>query len=84
MMAASGQITDDTIHQVAGAVGLDVDRLKRDMSSPQIDAVLKANHALAEALDITGTPGFVIGDQIVPGAIELSSLRDLVAGARGK
>ena len=84
MMATSGQITDDTVYQVAGAVGLDVDRLKRDMSSPQIDAVLKANHALAEALDITGTPGFVIGDQIVPGAIELSSLRDLVARARGK
>jgi len=40
--------------------------------------------ALAEALDITGTPGFVIGDQIVPGAIELSSLKDLVAGARRK
>ena len=84
MMAASGQITDDTVYQVAGAVGLDVDRLKRDMSSPQIDAALRANHTLAEALDITGTPGFVIGDQIVPGAIELSSLRDLVAGARGK
>jgi protein-disulfide isomerase len=84
MMAASGQITEDAVYQVAGAVELDVDRLKRDMSSPQIDAVLKANHALAEALDITGTPGFVIGDQIVPGAIELSSLRDLVAGARGK
>ena len=84
MMAASGQITEDTVYQVADAVGLDVDRLKRDMSSPPIDAVLKANRALAEALDITGTPGFVIGDQIVPGAIELSSLRDLVAGARGK
>jgi len=84
MMATSGQITDDTVYQVAGAVGLDVDRLKRDMSSPQIDAALKANHALAEALDITGTPGFVIGDQIVPGAIELSSLKDLVAGARRK
>jgi len=84
MMAASGQITEDTVYQVAGAVGLDVDRLKRDMSSPQIDAALKANHALAEALDITGTPGFVIGDQIVPGAIELSSLKDLVAGARRK
>ena len=52
------------------------------MSSPQIDAALRANHTLAEALDITGTPGFVIGDQMVPGAIELSSLRELVAGAR--
>jgi len=82
MMAASGQITDETVYQVAKTVGLDVDRLKRDMAAPQIEAALKANHTLAEALDITGTPGFVIGDQIVPGAIELSSLKELVAEAR--
>lgn len=84
MMAASGQITDDTVYQVAGSVGLDVDRLKRDMAAPQIEAALKANHSLAEVLDITGTPGFVIGNQIVPGAIELSSLKGLVAQARRK
>lgn len=84
MMSASGQITEDTAYQVAGSVGLDVDRLKRDMAAPQIEAALKANHALADALDISGTPGFVVGDQIVPGAIELSSLKELVAGARRK
>ena len=84
MMAASGQITDDTVYQVAKTVGLDVDLLKRDMAAPQIEAALKANHTLADALDITGTPGFVIGDQIVPGAIELSSLKELVAEARRK
>ena len=84
MMAVSGQITDDTVYQVAEKVGLDIDRLKREMTSLQIDAALKANHGLAEALDINGTPGFVIGDQIVPGAIELSSLKELVAGARRK
>ena len=84
MMAVSGQITDDTVYQVAEKVGLDIDRLKREMTSLQIDAALKANHGLADALDINGTPGFVIGDQIVPGAIELSSLKELVAGARRK
>jgi protein-disulfide isomerase len=84
MMVASGQITEDTVYQVAEEVGLDVDRLKRDMATPQIEAALKANHALAEALDITGTPGFVIGDQIVPGAIELSSLKELVTEAHRK
>ena len=84
MMAAFGQITEDTVYQVADKVELDVDRLKRDMAAPQIEAALKANHALAEALDITGTPGFVIGDQIVPGAIELSSLKELVTEAHRK
>jgi protein-disulfide isomerase len=84
MMAAKGEITEDTVYRVAGSVGLDVDRLKPDMAAPQIEAALKANQALAEALDIRGTPGFVVGDQIVPGAIELSSLKELVAGARRK
>ena len=83
-MAAKGGITEDTVYRVAGSVGLDVDRLKNDMAAPQIDAALKANQALADALDIRGTPGFVVGDQIVPGAIELSSLKELVAGARNK
>jgi protein-disulfide isomerase len=82
MMAAPGEITEDTVFRVAGSVGLDVDRLKRDMASPQIEAALTANRSLADALDIRGTPGFVVGDQIVPGAIELSSLKELVAGAR--
>lgn len=40
--------------------------------------------SVTDALDISGTPGFVIGDQIVPGAIELAGLKELVAGARGK
>jgi protein-disulfide isomerase len=84
MMVASGQITDDTVYEVAKTVGLAVDRLKRDMAAPQIDAALKANHELADALDITGTPGFVIGEQIVPGAMDLSSLKQLVAEARRK
>jgi protein-disulfide isomerase len=84
MMAEKGEVNEDTVYRVAGSVGVDVDRLKRDMASPQIGAALKANQVLADALDIRGTPGFVIGDQIVPGAIELSSLKELVAGARKK
>jgi 2-hydroxychromene-2-carboxylate isomerase len=84
MMAAKGEITEDTVYRVAGSAGLDVDRLKRDMAAPQIEAALKANQALADALDIHGTLGFVIGDQIIPGAIELASLKELVAGARRK
>ena len=82
MMATKGQITDDVVYQVAGSVGLDVDRLKRDMAAPEIDRALKANLALANALDIRGTPGFIIGDHIVPGAIDLSALKDLIAEAR--
>jgi protein-disulfide isomerase len=82
MMATKGQITDDVVYQVAGSVGLDLDRLKRDMAAPEIDQALKANLALANALDIRGTPGFIIGEHIVPGAIDLDALKNLVADAR--
>jgi protein-disulfide isomerase len=52
------------------------------MRDPEIDRELKANAELARALDITGTPGFVIGNTIVPGAIGLDDLKKLVAAAR--
>lgn len=84
MMTATGEITEDTVYRIAGSVGLDLERLKRDMASPQIEAALKANRDIASALDIHGTPTFVIGDQLVPGAIDLSAIEDLVAGARKK
>ena len=82
MMATKGQITDEVVYQVAGSVGLDVDRLKHDMTAPEIEQAVKANLALAKALDIRGTPGFIIGDHIVPGAIDLDALKELVADTR--
>jgi protein-disulfide isomerase len=82
MMAAKGQINEDTIYKVAGSVGLDVDRLKQDMAAPEIEQELKANLALAEALNIRGTPGFIIGKKIVPGALDLDALKDMIAEAR--
>jgi len=84
LMALKGQIDDSAVFRVAGSVGLDVERLKRDMAAPDIDRILKANINLAEALDIRGTPGFVIGNEIVPGAISLEALKQLIDTARKK
>lgn len=84
MMAMKGQINEATVFKVASSVGLDVARLKRDMTAPEIDRMLKANLDLADALDIHGTPGFVIGDEIVPGAVSLDDLKQLIATARHK
>ncbi len=82
MMATKGQITDETVYKVAGSVGLDVDRLKQDMNAPDIGQALKTNLALADALNIRGTPGFIVGNHIVPGAMDLDALRNMVAEAR--
>jgi protein-disulfide isomerase len=82
MMASRAQITEETVYKVASSVGLDLERLNQDMSSPDVDQVLKANLALANALNIHGTPSFIIGDHIVPGAINLKALKDTIADAR--
>jgi protein-disulfide isomerase len=84
LMATKGQLDEATVLRVAQSVGLDSERLKRDMAAPEIDRALKANVALAEALDIRGTPAFVVGDEIVPGAIDLGTLKALIAAARQK
>ena len=82
MMATKGQITDDTVYKVAGSVGLDVGRLKQDMAAPEIQQEKKANLALAVALNISGTPGFIVGKKIVPGALDLDRLVEMIAEAR--
>ncbi|TMJ72818.1 MAG: DsbA family protein [Alphaproteobacteria bacterium] len=84
MMTIKGQINDTAVYKTAESVGVDVDRLKRDMAAPEIARALKANTELADALDIRGTPGFIVGNEIVPGAIDLASLKQLIATARKK
>jgi protein-disulfide isomerase len=84
LMSTKGQLDEATVLKVAQSAGLDGERLKRDMAAPEIDRALKANLQLAEALDIRGTPGFVIGEEIVPGAVDLETLKGLIAAARRK
>jgi protein-disulfide isomerase len=82
MMGTKGQITEDTVDKIAESVGLDVDWLRQDMAAPEIVRALRANLALANALNIHGTPGFIIGNRIVMGAIDLDALKNMIAAAR--
>lgn len=84
MMEAQGNITDDTVYQIAASVGLDIDKLKRDMASPETAQQIKENLKLADALNIRGTPAFVIGDKVVPGVADIATLKSMVADARNK
>ncbi|MGO8914338.1 MAG: DsbA family protein [Stellaceae bacterium] len=82
MMATKGEINPEVILRVASSVGVDVDKAKAEMNAPEIDALIKRNYALAEALDIQGTPAFIVGDTLVPGATDIDRLRQLIADAR--
>ncbi|HUC66712.1 MAG TPA: DsbA family protein [Stellaceae bacterium] len=82
MMGTKGEVTDDVVLKVATSVGIDVEKAKADMNAPEIDDLIKRNYALADALDIQGTPAFVIGDTLIPGATDIAKLRALIAEQR--
>ncbi len=84
LMTEPGDMSDPHIRQVARTVGVDVDRMMADMESPEIQAMIARNHDLAQTLQITGTPAFVIGDTLVPGAVDRKTIERLVARARAK
>ena len=77
-----GAVDQSKAMEVAAAVGLDVVRLKTDMEDSKIQASIQKNLALAQVLRINGTPGFVIGDQILRGATDLNTLQALIRTAR--
>lgn len=77
-----GALGEDKIMEVAKAVGLDTTRLKADMAKAEIATQIDDAHTLAEKLAINGTPTFIIGENLVPGAVDLDTLQKLVAEAR--
>ncbi|MGC1235263.1 MAG: DsbA family protein [Xanthobacteraceae bacterium] len=79
---ARGQVDEAKVLEVAAAVDLDIDRLKADMKDSAINGDLDKNTKLGELLHITGTPGFVVGDQVATGATELKNFQALIAKAR--
>jgi protein-disulfide isomerase len=81
-MGLKGQLGEEAVMKAAGSVGLDVERLKTDMGAPDIEAQLKRNYELAQSLEIRGTPAFVVGPALIPGAVDVGTLRQKIAEAR--
>jgi protein-disulfide isomerase len=69
------------VDEIAKSVGLNIDQLHKDMDSPEIQAEIDKNLELGRALDINGTPGFVIGDQIIGGASSVDELKKYIDDA---
>ena len=82
LMTGTAQIDEGVVKAAALKLGLDWPRLQRDMGDSAIKARLEANIKLAHLLDIRGTPAYVIGDQLLPGAVSLDDLRGIVTQAR--
>jgi protein-disulfide isomerase len=67
---------------VAKEVGLDVARIEKDMASDEVKAQIEESFKLAEALGLNGTPSYVVGPEVVVGAVGLNTLKEKVNSAR--
>jgi protein-disulfide isomerase len=67
----------------AADAGLDVKRIEQDIASGEVAATLEENRKLARALEINGTPAYVIGNTLVPGAVGATALKEKIKLARG-
>ncbi len=84
LMQAKDKVTEAKVFEVAAASGLDLTRLKQDMADPAMQQGIEKTRELALALGINGTPGFVLGDRVIPGAVERATLQGLIADERAK
>lgn len=82
LMSSKGRLTDERIDAVAEQVGVDPAELHAAMSEAWIGKQLRETRALAQDLGFNGTPSFVIGDELIPGALNREVLEQAVAAAR--
>lgn len=78
MMETKGELSEPRILDMAKSVGLDTKRLRVAMDDPKIEQKLVANAALAQTIGITGTPAFIVGNRLAPGAMDAGMLRKFV------
>lgn len=81
LLASHADMSKEAILKIAGSVGLDTKRLEADMTNPKWQAVIDRNRTLARELGISGTPGFIVGNELVPGWLDLNGLKELIARA---
>jgi protein-disulfide isomerase len=80
----AGKVTRETIVAAAAKAGITRSEAESAIASSKYDSEIQSNIALAQKLQATGTPTFVIGGQVLNGAIGFDALREGVATARGK
>lgn len=82
LMEVRGQVSQERVLETALELGLDVAKLTSDMEDEKIDIQIESNRELAQSLNINGTPTFIVGDRIIPGAVDRDTLRELIEKIR--
>lgn len=82
LIAVDTELNDATLREIAEEIGIDADKVIAAMEAPEVDGLIAQNRALAQRMQINGTPTFVMAGQLVRGYLPLDGMRQLVAEAR--
>jgi len=82
LLGGRGQADQARALAVAKEVGFDIPRIEKDMASPEVKTQLEESFKLADALGLNGTPSYVVGGDVVVGAVGLEALREKINTAR--
>jgi protein-disulfide isomerase len=82
LLGGRGQADKARAMAAAKDAGFDMARLEKDLASPEVRATIEENFKLAEEMGMNGTPSYVIGKQVVIGAIGMDGLKEKIGIAR--
>lgn len=82
MMTMRGNITSEALLTVASGLDLDGQAILDGMDNPAVNQIIGQNHALAQRMQISGTPSFIVGTEMLRGYLPLESMQQVVAQAR--
>lgn len=82
LMKFGGQINDKLLDRVAKSAKIDIAEMRTGMEDPRVDDIIKQNRTLAGALDITGTPTFILPSKFIKGYLPLERMVEAIELAR--
>ncbi|RMA40732.1 DsbA family protein [Rhodophyticola porphyridii] len=84
MMVMRAEVSEESLSRIATELGFDAEAILAGIDVPEIDRVLEENYALAQRLQISGTPSFVMGDQLLRGYLPYEAMAELAEQVRAE
>ena len=84
LMVFDGEFNETSLSRLAVTFGLDAEAILEQMDSDEVTQVIAANHALARQMQISGTPTFVFGDQMLRGYVPLEAMQQVASEVRAQ
>lgn len=82
LMEFRGDVTKDMLVKLADSLDMDTASIMVEMGGPEVAKIINDNRLLAQAMQISGTPTFVVGDQMLRGYVPLDQMMQVVGALR--